>query len=163
MKTKKKTKITGSTKNPTSAAEANDKEPEYPVYERNEKVVTIHMIREDLVRASHVASLVKQYALEAVLYAADAMDIEPSDFTAADEGEFDDEDCSAKKLVTKLNAMLEWSTEVNQSLGRAVSGLYKHDTEAQAEGKAASAKWDAEYAEYKAKKAAFDARNGGAS
>jgi hypothetical protein len=165
MKTKKKTKITGSTKNPTSAAEANDKEPEYPVYQRDkEKVVSINTIREELVRARDLTCLVKQYALEAVLYAKEALDLDPSDFTAADEGEYDDEDDAKMKLVTKLNAMLEWSTEVNGDLDRAVSNLYQHDTEAQAEAKANTAEWNAKHAEYMAKKAAYDAkRNGGAS
>ncbi len=155
MKTKtKKLK----TKNPVTA----DKPPEYPTYRRHEeKTVSIHTIREELMRARSLTSLVKQYALESVLYAVDALDLDPSDFTAADEGQYDDEDDATLKLVTKLNAMLEWSTEVNKDLDRAVSNLYKHDTEAQDEFKAANVKWNAELAEYEGKKAAYEAKRAG--
>jgi len=133
MKTKNKTKNKTTATPPT----ANDT----MIVERDEKIVPVHDIREGLVEARHLIRLVKQYALEAVLYAREALNLSPSDFTAADEGEFDDDDTAKLQLASKLGALLEWSAEANRRMDRAVVDLYQHDTQAQAQAKIADAKW----------------------
>jgi hypothetical protein len=133
MKTKNKTKKTTT---PPSAT-VNDTE----TMENGEKIVPVHDIRDGLVEARNLIRLVKQYALEAILYAREALDLDPSDFTAADEGEFDDDDTAKLQLASKLGALLEWSTEANRRMDRAVVDLYQHDAVAQAQAKIADAKW----------------------